>query len=641
MASRGKTVQLSHMFVADFETCDAEKVYHIDKVTGQEIKQQRVWLGGFKNLETMKTTYFTNLDDFMETILARGDNQNTEYAIHNLKFDGSYILPYLFKAGYTVTHNKPHAKQFSILVDNRNSWYSITIQVTKRRKVLIWDTLKLFPCSLEYLPDIYSTPTHKKREDAEFYEKVRPIDHQPDERELSYFENDLQVLAETLNAHIKLFGLRFKKTQASQAFYNLEQSFKAWKWRFPALTVEQDNDIRKAYWGGIAYVPPDKAGKDHYNIGVVDINSSYPHKLAEKKLPYGECMLELGEGKHPDMSKFWVAEALVEFKLKENCLPCIPKKAVIEGEIVEDKDTDADKWLDDSEGITRLRFSCIDYQTMQLSYDVKIWRWCWSMHWAWKIHRELAKFVYKNNDAKIFHSKMAKLEKAKGKDCDIEKLAYHSTMRNRAKTDNNASYGKFGEDIIKEGKTPYFEDDDITWKTDRRDEQSEAKRKFLPVAIAITAWGRQQLVQGWNTLGEHALYCDTDSLHYLLDGQNKIDKAIKAGTFEVDAEKLGAWKLEGKAVRGRYLRAKCYMEEMLDEKTGKTKLEATVAGLPADKHTGQFSKKRSCLNWDNFYIGHVVPASQSNKLRTVRTPTGNKLLPTHFSIKEKESLFNG
>ena len=68
-------------------------------------------------------------------------------------------------------------------------------------------------------------------------------------------------------------------------------------------------------------------------------------------------------------------------------------------------------------------------------------------------------------------------------------------------------------------------------------------------------------------------------------------------------------------------------------------VEATVAGLPADKNSGQFSKKRSCLNWDNFHIGTVIPADKTNKLRTIRTPGGNKLLPVSFEIKQKESLF--
>src|SRR5690606_16519423 len=175
-----------------------------------------------------------------------------------------------------------------------------------------------FPPAQEYLPDIYTTPTKKAREDKDRYEMKRPLDYQPDERDLRYFENDLQVPAEVLNKHIELYGLRFKKTQASQSFYNFEQTFKAWKWRFPALSTEQDNAIRLAYWGGISHVPPEKAGEDFYNIGAMDINSSYPHKAAEMKLPYGPCLMEFGEGKHPDMSKFWVAEALLEFKLKPN-----------------------------------------------------------------------------------------------------------------------------------------------------------------------------------------------------------------------------------------------------------------------------------------------------------------------------------
>lgn len=616
------------MYVADFETCDADKVVGEDNATGKPIKEQKVWLAGYKNLETLESTYFYSLDEFMKDILSRGDNSNTEYAIHNLKFDGSYIVPWLFENGYTVSEGKPQAKEFSVLVDNRNNWYTITIQVTKKRRVLIWDLLKLFPAALEYLPDIYSTPTRKVQEDSSFYEMVRPDNYEPNKRELDYFENDLQVPAEVLNKHIELFGLRFKKTQASQSFYNFEQVFKAWKWRFPPLTNNQDNSIRPAYWGGIAHVPKEKAGKDHYNIGVYDINSSYPHKAAEMKLPYGNCLAEYGEDKHPDMSKFWVAEALVEFKLKPNHLPCIPSKAISEG-----RPEQTDKWVEDSEGLVSLTFSNIDYETMRQSYDIKVYRWRWSMHWAWKKQKEVAKFVHMNNDNKVKYRKLAK------ETTDENQRVWYDTLANRAKIDNNSFYGKFGEEVIKEGKTPHFEENEegeevLEWITDRQEEQNERARKFLPVAIAITAWGRQQLVTMANILGEHFLYCDTDSIHYLLAGQDKIDMAIKNGIFEVDPRKLGAWKLEGYMKKGRYLRAKCYMEENEEGER-----EATVAGLPADKHSGQFSKKRSCLNWDNFYIGTVIAPEQSNKLRTVRTPTGNKLLPVGFKIKKKANLF--
>src|SRR5699024_7801640 len=154
MAPRGKTVQLNSMFTADFETCDhIEKgAYSTDLLTGKPIYPQRVWLAGFKNLETMESTVFTSLDDFMGAILARGNNVNREYAFHNLKFDGSFIVPWLFENGFTHTHDKPKTKQFSTLISDRNDWYTITIQVTTKRRVTLWDSAKLFPCALEYMP---------------------------------------------------------------------------------------------------------------------------------------------------------------------------------------------------------------------------------------------------------------------------------------------------------------------------------------------------------------------------------------------------------------------------------------------------------------------------------------------------------
>lgn len=617
MASRGKTTQLKNMYVADFETCDSLP-------NGDEHTPQKVWLSGFKNLETYVSTYFYNLHDFMEAILSRGDNSNREYAFHNLKFDGSYIVPWLFENGYTFTHERPTSKQFTALVDNRNNWYSIVIQPTAKRKITLWDLTKLFPTSLEYLPEQYHTPTKKLVETID-YVAYRPDPYEPTQTELDYFENDLQVPAETLNAHIDLYGLRFKKTQASQSFYNFQQDFKFWKYRFNPLTDEQDKIARKAYWGGISYVPSDKAGKDYYNVGVFDINSSYPDKIANCRLPYGNMNEYRPKGLKPNVTKFWVAEAVLSFDLKPNHLPCIPKKAISEG-----RRNHWGKWLESSEGYVVATFSSIDYQNMLLSYNVEIKEWLGSYHWSQKKHKELSQFIHKNNDTKVKHRALAKQSTG-------EERVEHLTIANRAKIDNNSFYGKFGEEIIKENKTPYPREDlPVAWVTDHTEVQSEPKRKFLPLAIAITALGRQQLIKGANILGKYFLYCDTDSLHYLKDGGDELlDKATTEGEFERDSTKLGAWDYEGTYTRGRYLRAKCYMEE-----TPEGELEATVAGLPADPHSGAFSKKRSCLNWDNFEIGTVIPAEKSNKLRSVPTSTGTKLVPTDFTIREHDLIFD-
>ena len=628
MAPRGKVTQLNHRFVADFETCDSSDIYKIDK-NGKTIYNQRVWLAGLQNMETGEVQVFNNLTDFMKQIVSRGTNQNTEIGFHNLKFDGSYILPWLLHNDYEFVQHKPRGGQFSLLVDERNNWYTITIQVTQKRKVTIWDTVKLFPSPLEYLPNIYNTPTQKVHESQDFYSRVREEDHEPTEEELSYLYNDLQVLRETLIEHIELYGLYHKKTQASQAFYNFEQVFKAWKWRFPGLTEEIDELIRVAYWGGISYVAPHLQGKDVGRIGSYDINASYAHKAGDMKLPYGEAISEFGAGKHPDMSKFWIGEVLCRFTLKEYHLPCIPAKSMTEGRPLE-----VGKWVSDSNGIVKIVLSSIDYITALESYDLEIIEWKWSIHWKQRVHKEVKQFVYQNNDDKVKYREMGSNE-MKLDNPDVAKSNRYFAIANRAKTNNNAFYGKFGEEIVKYSKLPELDDtDDVVWSVSQPDLQTTYKRKYLPVAIAIAAHGRRQLAQFANKLGEYFLYCDTDSVYFLEEGRHLVDEMIASGFIEIDDNRLGAWSPDGNYIAGRFLRSKCYLVRKEDGS-----LESTVAGLPSNPHTGQFSKVRDSITWENFQIGAVIAPEHSHKLMSIRTKTGTKLEPTGFTIQEKEFTF--
>ena len=125
MASRGKTVQKSHMFVADFETCDTRPALH-----AKDYPLQKVWLAGLQNIESKEKTRFNSIDDFMAAALARRDNQNIEIAMHNLKFDGSFIVPWLLRNGYHSSHNKPKKGEFSVLIDDKNNWYSVALLVS-------------------------------------------------------------------------------------------------------------------------------------------------------------------------------------------------------------------------------------------------------------------------------------------------------------------------------------------------------------------------------------------------------------------------------------------------------------------------------------------------------------------------------
>lgn len=614
MCRGGKQTPLKNMYVFDLESCDDEFYLH------EEIPKQRVWLSGYMNIETQEFETFTDLESCLMRLFNKGGNQNVEVGVHNLSFDGSFIIPQLIKMGYTPVESKPKEKEFTVLIDERNAWYTISIQVTKKRRVLFWDTLKLFPMSLRDLPNLYHTHTKKLEENEEFYNFVRTREHKITKQEKEYFYNDLKVLQEVLAKHIEYTGLTFKKTQASQSFYNFEQTFKAWRLRFPPLEIELDDFIRKTYLGGISYVNPHHQGKIIENVKTADINSSYPYELSSKKLPYG-AMVKESHGEHPDMSKFWVAEAIVKFKLKPNKVPCIAKRQLVLQEI-EKQSFKNIKWVEDSNGLTQIRFCSIDFVTYHDSYEFEVFEWLKVFHWKQKHHKEIQSFILKNNEDKVKYRALAKIEKDKNLKNE------YLIKSQRGKINNNSFYGKFGEEIKKIGKNVEVnEQGGIKYIANRHETLSTHKRKFLPIAIATTAYGRKHLITVANILGDDFIYCDTDSVYYRAQGHSKIEQAYKNGIINLDPLELGAWEVEGEVYkRMKAIRPKTYIVE----KQNGTQL-VTCAGLPADKGESTGSKKRSCVNFDNLEVGTVIRGG-NGKLRPVLTSTGKKLVPCDFEI---------
>src|SRR5699024_815539 len=106
--------------------------------------------------------------------------------------------------------------------------------------------------------------------------------------------------------------------------------------------------------------------------------------------------------------------------------------------------------------------------------NFKVVRWVWSIHWAWKVQPEVANFVNTRFETRLKYKELIKKENKK-KTPDFEKIKEYKAMDNRAKIDINSFYGKFGEEVIKEGKTPHLEYDEdlghdvVVYKTDRED----------------------------------------------------------------------------------------------------------------------------------------------------------------------------
>lgn len=114
---------------------------------------------------------------------------------------------------------------------------------------------------------------------------------------------------------------------------------------------------------------------------------------------------------------------------------------------------------------------------------------------------------------------------------------------------------------------------------------------------------------------------------------------------EVDDYKLGAWKIESHAIRGKFLRQKCYIEEneITEEEYIKAKekgnnvyirdnkyyfLNATIAGLP--KQLGKY------ITFENFKEGFSIKADdleKEHKLGYKKVKGGVLLVNTDFTIK--------
>ena len=86
-------------------------------------------------------------------------------------------------------------------------------------------------------------------------------------------------------------------------------------------------------------------------------------------------------------------------------------------------------------------------------------------------------------------------------------------------------------------------------------------------------------------------------------------------SLEIHDTKLGAWAHESHFEKAKFLRSKCYLEQIDGE------LCPTVAGMPDSCYEN--------VNFDNFCLGSEF----SGKLRMKRVEGGIVLVDTPFTIK--------
>ena len=224
-------MKLSLCYAGDFETTT-------------DVNDCRVWAFSLCNIEDpSEFIYGNSLDEFFN--ICQDYLHNYKIWFHNLKFDGVFILNWLFAHGFQWIEDKKYKadKTFTTLIGDMGQFYNITVyfKINKHHtnKVEFFDSLKIFPnFSVEKIATAFDLPIRKLKID---YKKYRPEGYELTQEEIDYIRNDVEIMARALKEMFSR-GLT-KMTIASDAINYFRNHFYGFRKTFPLLPLEIDKDI--------------------------------------------------------------------------------------------------------------------------------------------------------------------------------------------------------------------------------------------------------------------------------------------------------------------------------------------------------------------------------------------------------------
>lgn len=553
------------LFTADFETTT-------------DPTDCRVWACGICEIGNPDNfTYMNDIDGFIEW--ARKQRKITTY-FHNLKFDGEFILCWLFENGFKFVADRRDLEKntFTTLISDKGQFYSMEICFERKGKekdcLTIYDSLKILPFSVAAIAKGFNLPISKLEID---YNETREKGHILTKEEVDYLRNDVEIMARAL--HILFEQGLTKMTQGSNALYDYKRTvgtknFSKW---FPI--PEYDSDIRQSYKGGFTYLNPKYKEIDLKEGIVLDVNSLYPSVMYYQPLPYGEGIFFKGKYEPDKIYNLHVQMFTCQFELKPGYIPTIQLKnnlAFVPTQYLESSD---------GEDVTL----CLTNVDMELFFDhYEVYNIEWNSGWKFKSTVGLFKeYIDKWNKVKMEST-----------------INGNKAMRTLAKLMLNALYGKFALNPNVQSKIPWYDNGVVKYKLGEKESRDPI---YIPVGTFITAWARYKTISSAQKVYDRFVYADTDSLHLI--GTDIPDM------LEVDPVKLGAWKHESTFTRARFIRQKSYIEEIDGE------LNITCAGMP--------ERCYQYVTWDNFHTG----TSYDGKLGMTHVNGGIVLKDIPFSIK--------
>ena len=525
-------------------------------------------------------------------------NESSSFYFHNLKFDGEFIIHYLLTHGFVhVNEKKLCVNQFSTIISDLNVFYCIKVKFKEEVIISFFDSLKLLNFSVEEVAKAFNLSIKKLEID---YKAKREKGHKITDEEKEYLKHDVMIMSLALE---KMFEMKITRmTIASNAmnFFKDTISKKRFEeWFKPPL---YDKDLRQAYKGGFTYLNEIYRGKEVKEGIVLDVNSLYPSVMYYSPMPYGEGIYFDGKYVPDKLYNLYIQNITCQFRIKKDMIPTIQIKNNLSFVPTE--------YLSSSNGESiNLTLTNVDLKLFLEHYDI----YDVSYNWGWK---------YKSS-TKIFKSYIDYWNELKVK----ATKEGNKPLRTIAKLMLNSLYGKFAASPEGRSKIPYLDNNIVKYKLSELEERTAY---YLPISIFITSWARDKTIRSAQAVYHRFIYADTDSLH--LEGTDIPENLLISDT------ELGKWKIESTFKRGKYLRQKCYIEDVVTpvdeiEKFKKENPEClhlvskdsiiniVCAGMPKGCYKN--------VTWENFDYGSVF----DGKLGVKHTDGGIVLVDTTFTIK--------
>ena len=571
--------------VADFETSTQAWLTRDSGWT-------RVWLWGLYDIETNNFEHGIDLDSFMQRVLIKDKSGNPIIYFHNLKYDGSYVVWWLYAHGYKYDEELTDVNTFRTCISDMGQWYFVEVCIYKHKKakyiIKFQDSLKKIPLPVRDIPQAFGFQDEEAKGEID-YDEYREVGHLPTKEELSYLRGDVVIVAKALK-QLEEQGFT-KMTNSGDAFYAWKRSLQSeqakmkgikpehqYRQLFPLLPIEVDDYIRRAYRGGWTYVNPRFAGQLITKpVEVWDINSMYPDKMRNKYLPVGEPTFFEGKP-HPNKYQCYIVRIMIDFEIKKDHLPCIQLKNSFLFNPTEYIESSLNQEIE-------MVVTNVDLSLIFAQYKVKSIKYIDGYYFR----------KYKGYFEKHIDSQMAIKETSSGGKRYVAKLRM------------NTVYGKTATSPRKKSKIPYLEDDIVKFYFS---EEKVEEPEYTALAVFITSWARHDIIKDAQNNFDRFIYCDTDSLHMLKreDGHEP--------NLPIHQTHLGYYKKEHDVIKSTFLRSKTYIEQYAN---GDVEIKCAGASPEVKKN----------MDFENFMVG----ATYEGKLAPKQVKGGCVLVKTTFTIK--------